>query len=310
MLVGEPLEQPREFDQILYPYPERTVEAAGVRTIYVDEGEGTPLVFLPAAGRGLTHDAKLYGPLLAAGHRVVGVDLPGWGKSEKPDVSYSIEWYAHWIERFLSAAGASRCVLVGSSMGGLLAALLASRLPDVLGAALIAPAGGPIPFVKRQVASFFVSEARLRDVSERGLRLAMNQYFHRPIPELEALVARGLSIARGEGWPLYCRALSRGAKAAIAYDVLPHLAAIRCPVLLLWGREDRVCPVSWAEAFERRLARRRTHIIDGCGHFPSLERPDEVELALATWLRDDLGLAPANPGAAGGGAPSVREAKP
>src|SRR4051794_8836054 len=91
-----------DFEDVPYPYPEKSVTAAGVRAVYIDEGRGErPIVFLPAAGRSLTHDAKLYPALLDAGERVVGVDLPGWGKSEKPDATYSVEWYAHWIESFL-----------------------------------------------------------------------------------------------------------------------------------------------------------------------------------------------------------------
>jgi 4,5:9,10-diseco-3-hydroxy-5,9,17-trioxoandrosta-1(10),2-diene-4-oate hydrolase len=283
------LSEPLEFEDVPYPYPERSVTAAGVRAVYIDEGEGVPVVFLPAAGRGLTHDAKLYPVLRAAGRRVVGVDLPGWGKSEKPDATYSVEWYLHWIESFLDAALPGEVVLAGNSLGGLLAAMLASRLHDrVKGAALVAPAGGPVSFVKRQVALYMVSESRLRDANPTRWRLAMSQYFHRPIPELEELVARGLSISRGKGWPLYCRALARGAKAALSWDLVPHLARIRCPVLLLWGREDRVCPVSWVETFEPELARARVRIIEGCGHFPAIERPEDTAKHLLEWLREEV----------------------
>ena len=147
-----------EFEDVPYPYSERSVTAADVRVTYVDEGSGLPILFLPAAGRGLTHDAKLYPGLLAKGLRVVGVDLPGWGKSEKPDATYSVEWYLHFLEKFLDALKLERFVVVGNSMGGLLAALLAGRREDVRGAVLFAPAGGPIPFVKRQVANYLVGE--------------------------------------------------------------------------------------------------------------------------------------------------------
>lgn len=288
-LTGERGAELREFEDVVYPYRERSITAAGVKVVYIDEGQGTPILFLPPAGRGLTHDEKLYAPLVAGGRRIVGLDLPGWGKSEKPDATYSIEWYLHFLERFLEALGLERPVLVGNSMGGLLAGVLAGRLAGkVAGAALIAPAGGPIPFVKRQIVGYLMSEARLRDASPRAWRLAMGQYFHRPIPELEVLVQRGLAIARGKGWPLYCRALARGAKAALAYDLAPRLAEVRCPVLLLWGREDRICPVSWVEAFEPRLERSRVHIIDGCGHFPAIERPEALLSVLESWLREEV----------------------
>jgi len=278
-----------EFEDIPYPYPEKSVTVAGVRAVYVDEGSGPPVLFLPAAGRGLTHDAKLYAPLVKAGYRVLGVDLPGWGKSEKPDVTYSIEWYLHWIEHFLAALSISRVALVGNSMGGLLAALLAARHPALVsGAMLVAPAGGPVPFVRRQVASFFLAEGRLLEPSPNKWRLAMSQYFHNVVPDLEELVRRAIAISRGKGWPAYCRALSRGARAALAWDLVPSLGSIQCPVLLLWGREDRVCPVSWVKIFEPRIPRVRVRVIEGCGHFPSIERPLDVERELLSWLGSEV----------------------
>ena len=282
--------EPLELEDVPYPYPEKRSRAADLDVCYVDEGTGAvPLLFLPPAGRSLLHDAKLYAPLLAAGYRVIAVDPPGWGKSGKPDATYSIEWYLHWLEHFVKALGLSRVVLVGSSMGGLLAGTFAARHPAlVAGAALVAPAGGPIPFVKRQVLGYFLAEERLRDASPRKWRLALGQYFHRPIPELEELVVRGQRVALSKGWGAYCRAVSRGGKAVLAFDLASQLGGLRAPTLLLWGREDRVCPVAWADLFGKRLSRKRVRILEGCGHFPSIEDPARVERELLAWLREDV----------------------
>jgi 4,5:9,10-diseco-3-hydroxy-5,9,17-trioxoandrosta-1(10),2-diene-4-oate hydrolase len=279
-----------EFEDVPYPYAEKSVVAAGVGCVYVDEGEGKrPVVFLPAAGRSLTHDAKLFPELRASGERVVGVDLPGWGKSEKPDATYSVEWYAHWVEHFLRAIGVERCVLVGSSLGGLIAGLLASRHPQlVAGAALVAPAGGPVSFVKRSVAKLFLDEKVLLHPSERAVRSGIGQYFHKPVPELEVIVQRALAVSRGKGWPAYVRAVSRGGRSAIETDLVPHLATVACPVLLVWGREDRVCPVEWADLFAKHIARARVRVLEGCGHFPSIERSADVARELVAWLREEV----------------------
>lgn len=282
--------QTLEFEDVPYPLPEKTVTVDGVRAVYVDEGKGSlPLVFLPAAGRSLTHDAKLYPAFLEAGSRVVSVDLPGWGKTDKPDVTYSVEWYLHWLDLFLRALQLEQVVLVGSSLGGLLAAMLAARHPEkVRGAALLAPAGGPVSFVKRAVAKLFLEESVLLHPTERTVRMGLGQYFHAPVPELEELVTRALAVSRGKGWPAYCRALSRGAKAALAWELAPHLRDVRAPVLMLWGREDRVCPVEWADLFRSKLARSRVSVFEACGHFPSIERPEDVKRELTRWLREEV----------------------
>jgi 4,5:9,10-diseco-3-hydroxy-5,9,17-trioxoandrosta-1(10),2-diene-4-oate hydrolase len=279
-----------EFEDVPYPYAEKAVTVAGVRTVYIDEGENDrTLLFLPAAGRSLTHDQALYPALIESGERVVAVDLPGWGKSEKPDASYSLEWYLHWVEHFVHVLGLGRLVLVGSSLGGLLAALFAARFQEeVVGTALVAPAGGPIPFVKRNVARLLLEERMLLHPTPRAVRTALGQYFLKPIPEFEEIVARALAISRGKGWPLYCRALSRGGRSALAADIVPHLGAIACPVLLLWGQEDRVCPVEWVELFRSRLARARVRVLESCGHFPQIERSNDVRRELLSWLREEV----------------------
>lgn len=96
---------------------------------YVDVGEGPELVFVH--GLGASWQSWLENmPELARDHRVVAMDLPGFGYSEMPEGDISIEYYASWVFRLLDALGIESAAVVGNSMGGFIAAEMAIRSPE------------------------------------------------------------------------------------------------------------------------------------------------------------------------------------
>src|SRR3954452_15443059 len=96
---------------------------------YVDAGEGPALIFLH--GLGASWQSWLENiPEFARDHRVVAMDLPGFGCSDLPEHDITIEYYADWAFRLLDALGIDRGALVGHSMGGFIAADMAIRQPE------------------------------------------------------------------------------------------------------------------------------------------------------------------------------------
>src|SRR5262245_33422132 len=111
-----------------------------VRTVRAGHGE-TTLLLLHGYGESLTTWRSVFDPL-AAGDRVIAIDLPGFGVSEKPDVSYSLQAMTERLSRFVDRWISGTLIVVGHSMGGELAASLALARPDrVKRLVLIAPAG-------------------------------------------------------------------------------------------------------------------------------------------------------------------------
>jgi pimeloyl-ACP methyl ester carboxylesterase len=68
-------------------------------------------------------------------------------------------------------------------------------------------------------------------------------------------------------------------------DGRPHLGEIRCPTLVVAGREDQIMPVAWLEELARGIPGARLEVIDDCGHMASLEQPGKVTALLAGWLQ-------------------------
>jgi len=97
----------------------RFAQLGDLRVHYNDAGEGPPVVLLHGAGPGATSWSNFRGnvPDLATRHRLLLVDQPGFGKSDKPEVNYTMEYFARGVDAVLRQAKVNRAVLVGHSMG-------------------------------------------------------------------------------------------------------------------------------------------------------------------------------------------------
>src|SRR5215211_5881902 len=108
---------------------QRRMRIDGREVNYVDAGEGPGLVFVH--GLGASWQSWLENiPEFARDHRVVAMDLPGFGCSDMPAEDISIEYYANWTFRLLDDLGIERAAVVGNSMGGFTAAEMAIRRPE------------------------------------------------------------------------------------------------------------------------------------------------------------------------------------
>ena len=174
------------------------------------------------------------------------VDLPGRGLDE--------------LERWLADRLEPRAALVGHSLGGLLAARVAARRPDLVDRlVLIAPAGLP---GRRAVGHAFPLAHALARVRPRFAPMLLR----------DALRAGPLGL-----WA--------GARAAVTTDVRDELEHIRAPTLLVWGEHDRLVPASNAAAWAEALPDARVELIPRAGHVPMLERPEEVSRLLREFLK-------------------------
>ncbi len=239
-------------------------------------GAGRDLVFLHGAG-GITAEDPLLARL--AGHyRVHAPLLPGFGASEDaPELRDMLDVTLHGFD-VIDALGLARPLLVGHSLGGMIAAEMAAIAPrEVEALALIAPAGlwlpeHPIPdlfaTLPHQLPALLFHDVALGEkLLTGGLNLEDPQFL------IDFLVrnARQLGMAGKLLFPIPDRGLG------------DRLYRIRAETLLIWGESDRVIPPVYAEAFAAGLtgvaALHRT-LIPEAGHLIGAERPDSVVAAL------------------------------
>jgi pimeloyl-ACP methyl ester carboxylesterase len=270
----------------------RSATVHDARVNYVDIGEGPAVVFIHGLA-GCWQNWLENIPHFARSHRVVAVDLSGFGHSDLPREEISIPGYGRFLDSFLGLIGVERGAVVGNSMGGFIAAETAISHPSrVEKLVLVAAAGGPTlrerndpmesrimrgarlfgPIAAAAIArrEHFVRRPRLR----RALLLKIARYPERLSPEL------CFEVASGGGKPGFIDALS----AILAYDFAHRIPEISCPTLIVWGRNDEIVPVEDAYEYERLIPGARKVIFEETGHVPMCERPARFNAVLDEFL--------------------------
>jgi pimeloyl-ACP methyl ester carboxylesterase len=267
----------------------RRAELGGVRVRYVRHGRpGSPAVVLLHGFGSSIYTWKEVIPGLGREHDVVALDLPGFGGSEQPS-GLSFELYPRVVLGLMDRLALDRAALVGSSMGGAVAALVAADHPErvarlaLLDAAGFNFRGGDVPAIIRVIAGPASPLLAALPGKRLAVEIALRQVFHDDAKITPERVSAYLAPALRPGSAAALRSLgaswTRRPDAVIA--VLPR---IRAPALVVWGREDRWVPVEHASRFAAAIPEARTAIIEECGHLPQEERPEEVIALLLAFL--------------------------
>lgn len=261
---------------------QRWVTIADVPLNVIDLGEGDPIVFVHGLSGSWPNWLEQL-PVFAQSHRVIAMDLPGFGHSPMPNEHITISAYARILDGLLDALGISAATVVGNSMGGFVSAELAIAFPQRVERLVLVSAAGIStyrhrdveriePYLRRlapMIAAYTGWTATRSDWMARrpGLRnMTLGMVTRHPSRLPAALAAEQL---RGAGKPGFVQAL----RANIDYPIAERLPEIACPTLIVWGAEDRVIPVGDANMFEQLIPNSRKVIFDGTGHMAMLERP-------------------------------------
>ena len=249
----------------------REIEVGGRRLRYLElgEGDGAPVLLVHGFGGDL-NTWMFTQPVLAEGRRVIALDLPGHGGSTKEVGAGDGESLTDAVEGALDALGIGRGHLVGHSMGGAVAALLALRRPDLVSSLTLIASAGLGPEVNGSFIDGFVRVARRREAVE-----ILGLLVHDPALVSRTMVEDVLRYKRLDG---VSAALARIAEAWFAGGrqllyLTDRIATLAMPVQLIWGREDRIIPVTHAEALASRFP---VHIIEQAGHLPHMEKAGEA----------------------------------
>jgi pyruvate dehydrogenase E2 component (dihydrolipoamide acetyltransferase) len=248
-----------------------TVDAGGIkiRRLVAGPEEGTPILLIHGFGSDLT-SWMFNQAALAEDNPVHAIDLPGHGGSGKAVEDASAEGLARAVAAYMDAAGLEAAHLVGHSLGGAVAALVAAENPDrVSGLTLIAPAGlGP------EIAGDFI-EGFIAESRARKLRPFIEMLVADPGLITADMVEEVLKFKRLDG---ALDALRKVADAnfpggAQAVSVREAIADFGIPVQIVWGSDDRILPPAHAEGLPEEVA---VHRVSGAGHIPHLEKSAEV----------------------------------
>jgi pimeloyl-ACP methyl ester carboxylesterase len=249
--------------------------------IHVEQqGAGDPaLVFLHYYG-GSSRTWKHVTARLAPRFRTVAIDHRGWGRSDAPETGYSLTDLAQDANGVIEALGLTHYVLIGHSMGGKMAQLMASSRPTGLaGLILVAPAP-PSPMImpaqaREKMAGAYATRQTVEDAIDNMLTAKPLGADDRAQVIEDSL--RGSPAAK-IAWP----------RATSLEDIAARVGDINVPTLIISGELDRVDPPSRLKIeLLPRIPQATMAVVPGTGHLSMLESPDAVA-ALITAFCDDL----------------------
>ena len=270
----------------------RTIELDdSTRVNYIEMGEGPCLMLIHGLG-GAWQNWLENIPALAQRHRVIAIDLPGFGASPMPGWTLGIRNYGSMVLDLLDALDTGTCAIVGNSMGGFVAAEVSIRsAPAVSKVALVSAAGvsharmyrAPTETIARMAAAMAPVAFRYHEEALRRPRLraaVVRNLFYKPWALRPELIWEFTSTGiRAPG-------LVQAVRGLAGYDILDRLAEVEDPTLIVWGRQDMVVPPADALAFHEMLPNSRLEIFDRTGHIPQAERPVRFNRVLEGFLAE------------------------
>lgn len=290
------------------PFPSfesKTVTIDGINLHYFCGGNGPALVLVHGLGSSATVEFYYNLEPLAKHHRVFAIDLPGFGRSDKPVLAYTIDLFVRAVSDLMASEGIERAAVMGVSMGGRVALGLALDSPEKVERLVLVDALGV--GVPRRVLSYSILLTRgLGELTLRGTARALRQmnpavirrfwgwYLRRPnrmdtIWTDERIAKHGSLLATPEYRAAYLSALRSIAgmrqlrTGVVVEDRLPEL---RMPTLLIWGRHDHIFPASHAQAAMERIPNGRLEVFDDSGHTPQMEEPERFNRLVLDFLRE------------------------
>jgi len=273
-----------------WPALQRTLDVGGHRVNVLDTGgSGPALLFL----HGWSSNWQIFLlniPAFMDTHRVLALDLPGFGASELPPEPLSIRGYARTVDAVCDALDVERVSVVGNSMGGFIGGELALSFATLVDRLVLVSAAGlsterlprrPSLTAARAVAAGMPYATRLESpvVRRPRLRRAAMQWVLRYPEKVSVPLAQELVLSFGKP------GFVAGLQAIMDYSYRDRLPEIDIPVLVVWGRNDLLVPVEDAFAYAELIGENaRVVVFDDTGHAPMLERPSRFNALLRGFL--------------------------
>jgi pimeloyl-ACP methyl ester carboxylesterase len=255
--------------------------ANGINIDYRDSGAGLPVIFIHAFPLNQTMwDDQLVA--LQSSCRIITLDLRGFGQSDAPQATYSMDQMAADVRELMSALEIDRAVLVGLSMGGYIALAFCRNYPNAVRALVLADTR---------------AGADTREARERRLKSAEKaerEGSHAIADDMIPLLLGKTSLERRPSVVQRVRSMIEansangiaGAQRGMAQrrDSTDVLSEITCPALVVVGSEDTLTPIEEAKSLARGIRDARLRVIEEAGHLPSLECPEQFNSVLIEFI--------------------------
>jgi pimeloyl-ACP methyl ester carboxylesterase len=255
------------------------VDAGGYRLHYFEaapwNGGGTPLVLVHGLGARGEDWAAMIPALAAQGFHVYAPDLLGYGRSAKPDVDYSISLEEQTVVQFMQAVHVPRADVGGWSMGGWVVMKLAMDRPEMVDRLAIYDSAG-VYFPASWEPELFTPSDVIGVTKLIGMLTPKPQ----PLPGFVAEAA--LRKLEANAWVIR-RSMTAMTNGRDLLDF--RLYKISQPMLIMWGAQDELIPVSVGESIHKSVPQSVLNIVEGCGHLAPEQCPRPVIAGTVEFLK-------------------------
>lgn len=262
---------------------------------YIDQGKGSETLILI---HGLGSNAGFWRyniGALSQKYRVIAIDLPGYGKSQKDFYPYSLTFYADQIKRFIDELKLGKVTLVGHSMGGQISIVFALKYPQYLNKLVLAAPAGFEEFQKGEGdwLRSVMSVAGVKKTTEEGIRRNLASNFYSWRDELEWMVEERTRTVKAKDFDKYAYAVVRNVNAMLDEPTFDKLEGIKTPTLIIYGKYDGLIPNPYlnpgfsCDVFNyghSKIQGSKIHQVDNAGHILMIEKPDEFNSTVLDFL--------------------------
>ena len=284
-----------QFSEIDYGYPTKAV-LEDPKIAYIDQGSGEQTIILV---HGLASNAGFWRyniPELAKNYRVIAVDLPGYGKSQKGDYTYSMSFYADQIQKLIEALKLKNVVYVGHSMGGQIGIKLAIKYPELLSKLILASPAGFEEFQQGEgdwLRSVMTMKG-VKSTTEEGIRRNLSMNFYSWDDKWEWMVEERVRMRKAADFDEFAYTVVRCVNGMLDEPTFDKLNLIKTPTLVIYGKYDGLIPNPYlnpghtSDVFEngaKDISNVKLIELDNAGHMIQIEKPDEFNKAVLDFLK-------------------------
>lgn len=237
----------------------------GIKINYKDFGniEGTPIVYLHGWGQNIAMMEPIAKPF-AKTHRLIILDLPGFGESDEPDYAWTLEDYVDMIHSLLQSLKVDKPNIIGHSFGGKLTLIYALKYEVNKIMLLASPYKVKIkkPSLKVRLLKKAASIPGLGGVAEKMKNHLGSTDYKNASPLMKEILVKHINT-----------------------DLTDELKNIKCPTFIIWGTNDEAVPVSDAYELEKLIKDSGLAIYEGCTHYAYLEKLGQTNAIIKSFMK-------------------------